>query len=46
VLSFGQAEKEGIHIKFAKYLMIGFPLVVLNAAATFAILWLRYGGKP
>lgn len=43
VLSFGQAEKEGIHVKFAKYLLVAFPLVIINAAVTYTVLWLRYG---
>lgn len=42
VVALGQAEKEKIHTNFIKYLMIGFPLVLLNGLTTFAILFLRY----
>lgn len=42
VVSLGLAEKEKIHVKFAKYLAVGFPLVVINALVTFGIIWLRY----
>jgi Na+/H+ antiporter NhaD/arsenite permease-like protein len=42
VIMFGQAEKEKIHLKFAKYLLLAFPLVMLNALITFGLLWLRY----
>lgn len=46
VLAFGQAEKEGIHVRFGRYLLLAFPLVIINATVTFLILYLRYGGKP
>jgi Na+/H+ antiporter NhaD/arsenite permease-like protein len=42
VVALGQAEKEKIHVKFMKYLMVGAPLVVINALVTFGILWIRY----
>jgi Na+/H+ antiporter NhaD/arsenite permease-like protein len=42
VVALGQAEKEKIHIKFMKYLAIGFPLVVLNGLVAYGIIWLRY----
>ncbi len=42
VIALGQAEKEGIHIPFMKYLLIGLPLVIINSAITFFVLWLRY----
>ncbi len=42
VVALGQAEKEKIHIKFMKYLAIGFPLVVINGIVAFGIIWLRY----
>lgn len=42
VVALGQGEKEGIHIPFMKYLMIGLPLVVINSIVTFFVLWLRY----
>lgn len=42
VVALGQAEKEKIHLKFLKYLMYGFPLVLINGLATFVILWIRY----
>lgn len=42
VVTLGMAEKEHIHVKFAKYLAYGFPLVLINGLVTFAILWLRY----
>jgi Na+/H+ antiporter NhaD/arsenite permease-like protein len=42
VVALGQAEKEGIHIPFMKYLMIGLPLVVINSIVTFGVIWLRY----
>ena len=42
VIAYGQAEKEGIHINFVKYLMLAMPLVVINCLVTFAFLWVRY----
>jgi Na+/H+ antiporter NhaD/arsenite permease-like protein len=42
VVALGQAEKEGIHIPFMKYLMIGLPLVLINSLVTYGILWLKY----
>lgn len=42
VIAFGQAEKEGYHINFGKYLKLGLPLVFINSLITFGILWLRY----
>lgn len=43
VVALGFAEREEkIHIKFLRYLAYGAPLVVINALATFAIVWLRY----
>lgn len=42
VIAYGQAEKEGIHINFVKYLMLAMPLVFINCLVTFAVLWLRY----
>jgi len=42
VIVFGQAEKEKIHVNFAKYLFLAFPLVVINSLVTFGMLWLRY----
>ncbi len=44
VVALGQAEKEKIHIKFMKYLALGFPLVIINGLITFGIIWLRYHG--
>lgn len=46
VLAFGQAEKEGLHFNFGKYLLLAMPLVLLNATITFIILWIRFSGKP
>jgi Na+/H+ antiporter NhaD/arsenite permease-like protein len=46
VVSFGMAEKEGIHTKFGKYLMYAFPLVLINALVTFVFFYVRYGFKP
>jgi Na+/H+ antiporter NhaD/arsenite permease-like protein len=43
VIALGQAEKEGIHIKFTKYLAYGFPLVIINGLVTFGILYVRFG---
>lgn len=42
VVAFGQAEEEGWHITFTKYLITALPLVVINAVITFAILAIRY----
>jgi Na+/H+ antiporter NhaD/arsenite permease-like protein len=42
VIAFGQAEKEGYHLSFSKYLKVGIPLVVINSLITFGIIWLRY----
>lgn len=42
VIAFGQAEKEGYHINFGKYLKLGLPLVFINSLITFGIIWLRY----
>ena len=42
VIAFGQAEKEGYHLSFGKYLKVGIPLVIINSLITFVIIWLRY----
>ncbi len=42
VIAFGQAEKEGYHLSFGKYLKIGIPLVIINSLITFGIIYLRY----
>ena len=42
VIVFGQAEKEKLHIMFAKYLVKALPLVVINSLIAFGIIWLRY----
>lgn len=42
VVSLGLAEKEKVHVQFVKYLLVGFPLVIINALVTFGIIWLRY----
>lgn len=42
VILFGQAEKEKIHVNFAKYLLLALPLVVINALVAFGIIWFRY----
>lgn len=42
VIALGQAEKEGMHISFLKYLAIGVPLVIINALAVFVMIYLRY----
>jgi len=42
VIAFGQAEKEKIHINFARYLLIALPLVLINASVTFLVLWLKF----
>lgn len=42
VIAFGQAEKEGHHVSFARYLKLGIPLVILNTAIAFGVIWLRY----
>lgn len=42
VVALGQAEKEKIHIKFLKYLLYGFPLVIINGLVTFLVIFLRY----
>ncbi len=42
VVALGQGEKEGIHIPFMKYLMIGLPLVMINSVVAFIVIWLRY----
>jgi Na+/H+ antiporter NhaD/arsenite permease-like protein len=42
VVALGLAEKEKIHVKFAKYLGYGFPLVVINGLITFLMIYLRY----
>ncbi len=42
VIACGLAEKEGRHIAFGKYLLYGFPLVVINGLVMFAYLWVKY----
>ncbi len=42
VIAFGQAEKEGHHINFGRYLKIGIPLVLICSFITFSILWLKF----
>lgn len=42
VVACGFAEKEGKHIQFGKYLMYGFPLVVINGLVMFGYLWFKY----
>lgn len=42
VIVFGQAEREGLHVSFVKYLLRALPLVVINTLIAFAILYLRY----
>jgi Na+/H+ antiporter NhaD/arsenite permease-like protein len=42
VVAIGQAEKEGIHLKFVKYLALSIPLVIINGLIAFGVLWLRY----
>lgn len=42
VIAFGQAEKEGHHVHFGKYLKVGIPLVIINSLIAFGIIWLRY----
>lgn len=38
VICLGQAEKEGYHISFGKYLLYGFGLVIVNSLICYAIL--------
>ena len=42
VLAFSQAGREGFHVRFVKYLLIAFPLVVINTAIVSTILTLTY----
>lgn len=42
VIMFGQAEKDKVHINFAKYLLLSLPLVLLNSLIAFAVIWFRY----
>jgi Na+/H+ antiporter NhaD/arsenite permease-like protein len=42
VIVFGQAASEKFHVNFLKYLLLAFPLVIINALITFVVLWLRY----
>ena len=42
VIGFGQAEKEGYHTSFGRYLRLAFPLVIINSLITFGVIWLRY----
>jgi Na+/H+ antiporter NhaD/arsenite permease-like protein len=42
VVAVGIAEKEGKHVKFMKYLMVAFPLVVINALVAFGFLYVKY----
>ena len=42
VIAYGQAEKEGIHVSFVKYLILAMPLVIINCLVTFGFLWMRY----
>lgn len=42
VIALGQAEKEGMHISFMKYLIVGLPLVIINSLVVYGILWLRF----
>ena len=42
VIFFGQAERDKIHVNFGKYLLISFPLVVINSLVTYGVLWLKY----
>ncbi len=44
VIALGQAEKTWIILKFAKYLMIGIPLVLINSFIAYLILYFRYLG--
>lgn len=42
VVTFGLAEKEGIHVKFMRYILLALPMVILNSLVTFLILKLRF----
>lgn len=42
VVACGIAEKEGKHIPFGKYLLYGFPLVVINGLVMFGYLYVKY----
>lgn len=42
VIALGQAEKEGYHINFMKYLMVGLPLVLINSVIMFGVLYIRF----
>jgi len=42
VIALWQAEKTWVIVKFLKYLMIWFPLVLINSGIAYAILYFRY----
>ncbi|MFZ1721369.1 MAG: SLC13 family permease [Microgenomates group bacterium] len=42
VIAFSQAEKEHWSIKFFQFLMLAFPLVIINSLVAFLVLWVRY----
>jgi Na+/H+ antiporter NhaD/arsenite permease-like protein len=42
VVAVGIAEKEGKHVKFMKYFLHAFPLVVINALVAFAFLYVKF----
>ena len=44
VIALWQAEKTWVIVKFAKYLAIWVPLVIINSAIAYAILYFRYLG--
>lgn len=43
VLAFSQAEKEKFHMRFLKYLVIAFPLVIINSLFVAGALIVRFG---
>ncbi|MBI2411171.1 MAG: anion permease [Candidatus Kerfeldbacteria bacterium] len=42
VIAFGQAEQAKLHTVFLKYLVVAFPLVLINSLVAYGALYLRY----
>ena len=42
VIAVGIAEKDERHIQFGKYMLYGFPLVVINGLVMFGYLWVKF----
>ena len=42
VIIFGQVDKEKWRLEFGRYLLLAFPLVLIDSILTFVMLWARY----